>query len=366
MTMTNTSSPLMRGAAAALILTCGMPGCDASDVGVIGESPVGFRDGDGTWGPGKLNTNFLGEDGTYPLNTLPLVDEPGAAVRLHAVWTTHCIGPREKTLKDQLFYASGINGELGIHTTDGDLEPASFKLLTNPSVTCTVAGDNWENTVWGVITTDSKGIEKDHYLMILDRGLDNNGNPVFQWGVFTGLNMAELFNPSQYKPTCAEDVDPFGDAYLLREHAYLVADLAVDPQSGDFSVAPNAMYLACRAGAAGKSISWGYPPWTWGTDIHELATRVVRADYCGSGKSFTVKGNALFVRDQLGVNDFTATALDDEAAWDLATSRATCVTLPRDHAWRVGFTTLDCGDHVLPVCSPEAMASSIFATKVAD
>ncbi len=366
---TSTSPNWPYRAAAAFTFTLAMTGCDPHDDAVAGDAqdPIDFRNGDGTWGPGKLNTNFLGEDEAYPLNAIPLVDDPSASVRLHAVWSTRCVNRTSgKTFTNGLFYTSGINGVLGIAVNAGELEPATFKQYGKPTVTCTVASNDWIGTVWGVILKDAQGAETHHYLMPLERKLDPHGNPVYRWGVFTGLNLADLFNPTQYKATCAEDLDPFGDAHLLREHAYLVADLDVDPASGNFSELPDQLYLACRSGAVGKAIDWGYAPWQWGNDAHELATRVVRADYCGSGKSFTKKGNALQVRDQLGVNDFAAPALTDEAAWDLDTSRATCVTLPRDVLLQQDFTAITCGDEVLPACSPAAMTGSFFATKLAD
>jgi hypothetical protein len=366
--MTKTSTKWMCSAALALTLS----GCDAGDDRAgQGEDPISFRNGDGTWGVGKLNTNFLGEDEQYPLNALPLsglplATESGASVRLHAVWATHCVDRVSgTTYKNGLFYTSGIDGDLGITVDDGALEPATFKMFSKPTVTCTVAANDWHGTVWGVILTDAQGTETHHYLMPIHSRLDEHGNRIYRWGIFTGLNPNEIFNPTKYTPTCIEDSDPFGDAHILKHYAYLIADLAVDPASGDFSVAPDTMYLACRSGAVGKSIHWDYSPWEWGSDTHELATRVVRADYCGAGQSFTKKGNALQVSDQLGVNEFTKPELEDEAAWDLATSRATCVTMPRDAGLQEDFEGIVCGDAVLPECTPEAMTDSIITTKLA-
>lgn len=350
-----------------LTLTLGLAACDdpgAAEVELDGDD-VTFRGGDGTWGPGKLNTHFLGVNETYRLDNIPLVDDPQAPVRLHAVWARRCVDRvNGVTYKNgPLFYTSDLVGDLGISVVDGELQPATFKQYGKDHVTCEVAANDWVGTIWGVITEDALGTETNHYMMILDQRLDEHGNRVYKWGVLTG---PDPFNLKYYVPTCAEDQDPFGvDTVLLRYHAYLVDGLAVDLASGGFSAAAASVFIACRSGAVGKAIDWGYAPWDHDMAIHELATRVVRADYCGDGEHHTEVGNEVHVRDEFGVNDFSQLAMIKEAAWDLETSRATCLSLPRDAFYQNG-PPIACGGVPLPECTDEMIDDATIATKLSE
>lgn len=344
----------------------------ACDTDVEGEV-VHLRDGDGgngTWGTGKLNTNFLGEDGTYPLNAIPLVDDPKADVRLHAVWSDTCISTGGEI--EGLFYTSALNGDLGISVVDGKLQPATFRKWGDDTVECTVEGALWVNTVWGIMTPHEEDPDKtaNHYMMLLDQGMDLLGEPTYKWGFFTGAQ-PEPFNPKLYKPTCAEDLAPLGsEAYAFRFHSYLIDGLEVDEATGDFSYGSDSVSVACTSGAIGKSISWGYTPWVWGEDVHELGTRITRADYCGTGKPHTKEGNRLQLRDEFGINAYADPEYEDEAAWDLELGRATCVTMPRDHGLRQDFAGIEChidGEAViLPSCDEGDLSAAEITTKVGD
>jgi hypothetical protein len=324
-----------------------------------------FREGDGPWGGGLLNTNFLGEDETIPLNAIPLDDDPNADVRLHAVWTRRCLDPSSGL--PALFYTSDLQGELGV-TLDGEgsLNPATFKMFSNASVTCQIAGNDWEHTVWGVMIKDAQGVWQNHYLMILDVGVDEHGAPIHEWGVYRGPSK-DLFHPSNYQRTCIEDVDGDGDVQLHSFHAYLLDDLAVDPDSGDFSYSPDMMYLACRSGMVGKGLVWEYYPWEHGMDVHEIVTRAGRADYCGDGVSWTQPGTRLQIRDIFDVHDFGEPLATDEAAWTLASGRATCLTNPRiatvDPA-QVICTDANNQPFALPPCTAAHMGEADVATKL--
>jgi len=48
--------------------------------------------------------------------------------------------------------------------------------------------------------------------------------------------------------------------------------------------------LACASGALGKCVEWGFAPWNVDADSFTACTRMVRADYCGDGRSFTIPG----------------------------------------------------------------------------
>ncbi|MCA9661993.1 MAG: hypothetical protein KC486_26880 [Myxococcales bacterium] len=359
------SSKRFGGALVAAGLVLGAPGCDSAEPGIDGDGDGEISLREDPWGTGRLNTNFLGEDESYPLNALPLVDDPTADTRIHAVWTTRCVDRNlGVTYQNELFYTSDLDGDLGISVVDGALQPATFKKFGDPTVTCSVSGNLWEKTVWGVITHDAVG-DHNHYLMLIDRTLDENSFPTHLWGVYTG--QGSPFMDDSYTPTCDEDLDPNLEIGTLQYHSYLVEDLDVDPISGDFSEVADQFFIACRSGAVGKSVAWGYAPWEVGGAVHELATRAVRADYCGDGFSYTFEGNPIQVQDDFEINTYDNNLLTDEAAWDLETGAATCVTMPREAIYQNGFVAIACegGEVTLPACDSGLLGAAEITTKLA-
>src|SRR5690606_38693034 len=109
-----------------------------------------------------------------------------------------------------------------------------------------------------------------HYLMILDIDKDVNGTPIYQWGRYVSVGAGDSFRSTSYTPTCAEEEWAAGEELVHSNYAYLLKDLAVDDESGkgsgDFSVAPGMMYMACRTGMIGEAIDWHYLPWEVGME----------------------------------------------------------------------------------------------------
>lgn len=106
--------------------------------------------------------------------------------------------------------------------------------------------------------------------------------------------------------------------------------------------AANATF-ACRSSVIAKCALWGYAPWSAGPRAHQACTRMARADYCGTGKAWTLDGTAIDVFDGEGVLHATNDpAYRFEAGWN--ENGAVCVSRPR-------FDTHDArGDTVLPEC----------------
>ncbi|MEZ4379836.1 MAG: ADYC domain-containing protein [Nannocystaceae bacterium] len=352
--MTHTTTTLLGAAAAALLA---LSACDSADL-VDDEAGLSFRAD--PWDTGRLNTFFLGQDHTYPINAVPIVDDPAADVRLHAVWTKRCFNEEIGAYYDgELFYTSNLDGELGITVTNGKLMPATFRKFGDPSTTCTVAGADWLWTVWGVITKDGEAT-KNHYMMILDAAVDENDNPVYEWGVYTGKD--DIFVPKTYAKTCDEDKDPNAD-FSLRYHSYLFEGLQVDTDTGAFTANPDQFTVACRAGAIAKAASWGFTPWEYGFEVQELATRMVRADYCGDGTPHTEDGTLVQISDIYGQNAFGEPEGVDEAAWDLETGAAICVTAPRIGFQDPEVAEFSCGGVALPHCDQLDLSGAEMRTK---
>lgn len=114
---------------------------------------------------------------------------------------------------------------------------------------------------------------------------------------------------------------------------------------GDHLDEPGAITFACESGALAKCVHFGYPPWRSKLTCdaageckvvplaayHQACTRMVRADYCGNGRSYTRDGMLIDVYDGIGVEEDTD-SWPFEAEW--APDGAVCL----DH-FRVGPRT---------------------------
>jgi hypothetical protein len=95
-----------------------------------------------------------------------------------------------------------------------------------------------------------------------------------------------------------------------------------------------AFNLTCTAGAIGKCVRFGYKPWrrlpdgTTLRDHHQACVRMMRADYCGDGRSFTRDGTLIDLYDRLGIQkDEPAPGMRFEAGW--AKDGAVCIARVR-------------------------------------
>lgn len=90
--------------------------------------------------------------------------------------------------------------------------------------------------------------------------------------------------------------------------------------------------LTCTAGAKGKCIMRGYRPWAFNSTgvplapYFEACVRMMRADYCGDGRSYTQEGIRIESWDNLGLRT-SAKSLPFESAWDA--NGAVCIARPR-------------------------------------
>jgi hypothetical protein len=134
--------------------------------------------------------------------------------------------------------------------------------------------------------------------------------------------------------------------------AYPLSDVTVNTTTGDFISRQNTLYLACVSGAIGKAVHWGYAPWDIGVPEFEASVRVVRADYCGDGSSFTQAGTSLQLEDIWGVNSFGSASQATEALW--GANGALCLGTPR----LGGQSPITCGGVALPVCASNASLAS--------
>ncbi len=86
--------------------------------------------------------------------------------------------------------------------------------------------------------------------------------------------------------------------------------------------------FSCPRGVIAKCVTWGYEPWSLGSEVHATCTRMARADYCGDGTPHTEDGTEIDIFDTLGVQvSDEAPGFDFEAGW--GPDGAVCVSHPR-------------------------------------
>jgi hypothetical protein len=97
---------------------------------------------------------------------------------------------------------------------------------------------------------------------------------------------------------------------------------------------PGVFNVTCSSGAVGKCVRFGYKPWATGPDgtplwaHHQACVRMMRADYCGDGTSFTRDGTLIDLYDRLGIQrDEPGPGMRFEAGW--GADGATCVARVR-------------------------------------
>ena len=72
--------------------------------------------------------------------------------------------------------------------------------------------------------------------------------------------------------------------------------------------------LACRGASIAKCVELGYKTWDGFADHHHACVRMLRADYCGDGTTYTTNGTAINLYDNAGVQVDTESWLID-AEW---------------------------------------------------
>jgi hypothetical protein len=101
---------------------------------------------------------------------------------------------------------------------------------------------------------------------------------------------------------------------------------------GSWTASSTSFTFACRDTALAKCVELGYKPWktVGGVQLrnhHQACTRMLRADYCGNGQSWTQDGTLINLYDGLGIQT-------DAAAWKVDAewlpSGARCIDELRD------------------------------------
>jgi hypothetical protein len=112
---------------------------------------------------------------------------------------------------------------------------------------------------------------------------------------------------------------------------------------GSWTSSSTTFTFACRLNALAKCVEMGYKPWatvnrTSLRDHHQACTRMIRADYCGNGLSWTLDGRMINLYDSLGIQTDTD-RWTFEAEWK--SDGARCLSLPRVVDLRTVFGVVD-------------------------
>lgn len=131
-----------------------------------------------------------------------------------------------------------------------------------------------------------------------------------------------------WKPVCqAEDGSALGAIPLMGRWDYRQG---VPGEGGAKTDDGSVFTFACEGGALAKCVHFGYRPWAYTddgrslADHHQACTRMVRADFCGDGTSYTQDGTWVNLYDSVGVQEDTEGTWLPEAEW--SPDGALCMT----------------------------------------
>lgn len=292
----------------------------AGDDEVAFRMPTTFGTGTASGGGTVFNTNYYGDD-RLPELRMPFMTQHNG-VRLKKVTL---VGG------EQLTDLEVVDGEL--IGTDGD---------GNPHAGATLIGSEW------TLIIDGAG----EPLMLTDMH------------VVDGVPHYSFTHPDNFyklwASTCRTDTPG------VEIPARLLSGFTLDEKSGAVTPLAGTTYFACLNGATGKAAEWGYYDLAVALatfEPFEAAIRVIRADYCYNGDSYTHAGVELAVEDRWGV--MSAAGHEDapvEAVW--GADRLLCRGQGRSKP-----VPLACGDKkLIPDCPADASLETVpgadFITRV--
>jgi ADYC domain-containing protein/pentapeptide repeat protein len=133
-----------------------------------------------------------------------------------------------------------------------------------------------------------------------------------------------------WQPLCGVEQD--GSAVLAIPLAGRWNEAQGVPGGGSHIDDPSVITFACLHKAIAKCVQWGYKPWKAVNGVslaayHQACTRLVRADYCGDGVSWTQNGTVIDLYDGLAIQTDSEPSWKIEAEFDASGAR--CVDRDR-------------------------------------
>ncbi len=125
----------------------------------------------------------------------------------------------------------------------------------------------------------------------------------------TTFNVTYLGTDGVWRPACTDSYGVATSALALSGRWDYRSGV---PGGGSRIEDPSSFTFACMGAAIAKCVTWGYRPWATFNGVslapyHQACTRMVRADFCGDGSSYTSNGRHIDLYDNLGVQQDTET-----------------------------------------------------------
>lgn len=321
----------LRSLVPSLILSVGLfSGCD--EIGAVdeGRGEISLRPGSGSSGGVWLNTSTIG---TTAFSELDLKGNVHDGVQFTGA----------KLLRPGNVWMDVIEGAV----TDGNLKARGTNGVW-------YTGANLVGSRWTLTLTNA---DSDH-----DGDHDGDDEPSVATEIWITSHVQVSPKESRYvfEHLDADGAEvPICDADSAGNHTAIpMKDITVDDFTGDMSTRKDTLYLACTSGAIGKAIVWGYRPWERPLPEFEAATRMVRADYCFDGMSWTENGTAVQVRDKYNINTFLDANDPTEVVW--TKDGAKCLSTPRNLTY--GAAQVTCNGQQLPVCPANTSMTTYTGT----
>lgn len=321
-----------------LILSVGLfAGCDEHVDAVDGElGEVSLRPGSGSSGGVWLNTSTIG---TTAFSELDLKGNVHDGVQFTSA----------KLLRPGSVWMNVIEGQV----VDGNLKAKGSNGVWYAGAD--LVGSRWSLTLSNA-DTDHDG----------DHDADDEASVATEIWITSHVQVSP--RESRYVFETFDDdgaAVPVCEADSAGNHTMIpMKDITVDDFTGHMTPRKDTLYLACTSGAIGKAIVWGYRPWERPLGEFEVATRMVRADYCFDGMSWTETGLPIQVKDKYNINTFLYASDPTEVVW--TKTGAACISTPRNVTY--GASQVTCNGQQLPTCagnvSMTTYKDTLFWTKI--
>ena len=347
----------------------------------LAQEDEGFRSGRSTRGGGTggilLNTNNMGE---WEFTELPLDGTFHRDVKLLGVENAAFDygGGRPSWEHDDTVSPVGIDtvGSTGVF----DLHVDNSHMLTGTTTDGQfLQHGDFHNSLWTIqvdpayipdldaagVTHDGGGVvelrlEVGWYhpdgIAPVPPGLGEDGDEHWVAGTDSAPTYTFIYEKfGQEHSTCSTALAP-GASFV---EAALYNDVVIDESNGEVTYEEDMLQIACLEGAIGKAGAiWGY----WPDDMDdpstlspgdvrenfETVTRMIRADYCGDGQSWTAPGTGVQVFDVFAhtpatshITDYGTMRPGVEAVW--APGGAVCLDDERVSGLRPACGLTPCG-----------------------
>ena len=171
-----------------------------------------------------------------------------------------------------------------------------------------LSGTGPVGSTWSATTANGQTIT-----VRIDSALQGTGSNADLW--FYGVSYQ---NSAGWQPLCGVD----GTGAKILAVPVLGAWKATTADQAHYTTGTQYTW-ACRAKTVAKCVELGYKTWKGYSNQMQTCVRLLRADFCGTGVSYTVDGRLLNLFDNAGVQKDTET-WPAEAEWTTAGAR--CVS----------------------------------------